>query len=246
MSEEKTDKVPEKKTESLMDHIKTLFIAALVALTVRTFFYEPFHIPSGSMEPSLLVGDYLFVSKFSYGYSNYSFPFSPNILSDRLFGSTPKRGDVVVFRLPSDDKIDYIKRVIGLPGDKVQVKKGILYINDKAIERRIISGGSYSIYLETFPDDTESHKIMEFSDRGPLDNTPIFVVPEGHFFAMGDNRDNSLDSRAESGHVGFVPFKNLIGRAEIIFFSVDNNVSWWNPLNIPSSIRGYRLLKLIN
>ena len=232
--------------KAIWEHSKTFVFAALAAILIRAFFFEPFHIPSGSMEPSLLVGDYLFVSKYSYGYSGYSLPFSPNITEDRIFDTPPKRGDVVVFRLPSDDKIDYIKRVIGLPGDRIQVKRGLLYINDKPVERRIISGGSYSIYLETFPGDTTSHTIMEFTDKGPVDNTPIFVVPEGHFFAMGDNRDNSLDSRAESGYVGFVPFKNLIGRAEIIFFSANNGIAWWNPIEIFYGIRGSRILKVIN
>src|SRR5438128_694133 len=190
--------------------IRTVVYAVLIALVVRTFAIEPFNIPSGSMIPTLLVGDYLFVSKFSYGYSKHSFPFSFMPFSGRIFESAPKRGDVVVFKLPSDNKTDYIKRVIGLPGDKVRVTDGRLFINGNLIEREKIddyvyreSGGSLlrSLqYRETLPGGKQ-HPILEDGDNRRYDNTQEFDVPEGHYFMMGDNRDHSLDSRADVGYV---------------------------------------------
>jgi len=216
-----------------LDSLKTIFYAVLIAIVVRTFAYEPFNIPSGSMMPTLLVGDYLFVSKFSYGYSRYSLPLSLPVLPERIFFTEPKRGDVVVFKLPSDNETDYIKRIVGLPGDTIQVKQGILYINGKPVKRKRINefvddqvtGGSRRIpqYIESLPNGKQ-HLILEQNDTGYMDNTPLYEVPEGHYFGMGDNRDNSRDSRFLDG-VGYIPRENLIGRAEFKFFSVNGTAS---------------------
>ncbi len=241
-----------KKTGGLLDTLKTVFWAIVIALMVRTFAFEPFNIPSGSMIPSLLVGDYLFVSKFSYGYSKHSMPFSLPIIPGRVFESEPERGDVVVFKLPSDTSQDYIKRVIGLPGDTIQVKEGRLYINNKIIERERIEdyiltdGGGRSAavpqYIETLPNG-RVHRILEmFGDQGPSDNTEAFTVPDGHFFMMGDNRDNSADSRAFPSRFRFVPIENLVGRAEFLFYSKDSS----QPVYDLGSIRFDRLFQGVN
>ena len=241
-----------KKTGGLLDTLKTVFWAIVIALMVRTFAFEPFNIPSGSMIPSLLVGDYLFVSKFSYGYSKHSMPFSLPIIPGRVFESEPERGDVVVFKLPSDTSQDYIKRVIGLPGDTIQVKEGRLYINNKMIERERIEdyiltdGGGRSAavpqYIETLPNG-RVHRILEmFGDQGPSDNTEAFTVPDGHFFMMGDNRDNSADSRAFPSRFRFVPIENLVGRAEFLFYSKDSS----QPVYDLGSIRFDRLFQGVN
>jgi signal peptidase I len=208
-----------------------IFLVLLIALPLgRTFLVQPFNIPSGAMKPTLLVGDYIFVSKFRYGYSRYSLPFSPPLFSGRIFGSEPQRGDVVVFRLPRDPSTDYVKRVIGLPGDTVQMIKGLLHINGQPVKRERIKDFvdtegtpmQTKQWRETLPNGV-SHATLDLVDNSFYDNTPIYQVPAGHYFMMGDNRDNSTDSRtrAESGGVGFVPFENLIGRAEVIFFSID-------------------------
>ena len=229
---------PAKASESgIGETIKVVLQALAIALIVRTFLFQPFNIPSGSLVPTLLVGDYLFVSKYSYGYSKHSFPFSPDIFQGRVFGSAPKRGDIVVFKLPRDGQTDYIKRVVGLPKDKIQMIDGRLYVNGKLTPRQEIApyvtadafgkDGPVPTYNETLPDDAMqpngvTHRVIERDgDRGTLDNTGVFEVPEGKYFMMGDNRDNSTDSRVpiESG-VGFVPFENIVGRAEIIFFSI--------------------------
>jgi len=234
-----------------LDSLKTIFYAVLIAVVVRTFAYEPFNIPSGSMMPTLLVGDYLFVSKFSYGYSRYSLPLSIPILPERVLFSEPKRGDVVVFKLPSDNKTDYIKRIVGLPGDKIQVIKGILNINGKPVKRKRIdefvddqvNGRLKRIpqYIETLPNGKE-HLILEQNDDGYMDNTALYEVPEGHYFGMGDNRDNSRDSRFLDG-VGYIPKENLVGRAEFKFFSVNGVASkFWN---WPSSLRLKRFFTAI-
>lgn len=219
------------KAHGLWELIKTVFYAVLIALTVRTFAYEPFSIPSGSMIPTLLVGDYLFVSKFSYGYSRYSLPLSLPLIRGRVLASEPARGDVAVFKLPTDNKTDYIKRIVGLPGDRVQLIDGILHINGAPVRRErrgdfVVTNGAgisqaFNRYVETLPNDRQ-HEIIELSDTGPFDNTGAYLVPDGHFFVMGDNRDSSRDSRFLS-EVGFVPMENLIGRAEFIFFSVDGD-----------------------
>ncbi|MBT5373530.1 MAG: signal peptidase I [Rhodospirillaceae bacterium] len=234
--------------------VRTVSWAVVIALFIRTFAYEPFNIPSGSMIPTLLVGDYLFVSKYSYGYSRYSLPFGLPLISGRILFDGPERGDVAVFKLPSDNETDYIKRIIGLPGDKVQVKEGRLYINGAQVERQRIgeftSYGNFGRYIqsplydETLPNGV-THEIIEINDTSPLDNTVEFSVPKGHYFAMGDNRDNSLDSRVAAG-VGFVPAVNLVGRAEVIFFSTNGSARFWEVWKWPQSIRWDRLFHGIN
>ncbi len=244
---------------SLVETVKTLVYAGLIALAIRTIAFEPFNIPSASMVPTLLVGDFVFVSKYSYGYSKYSMPFSPPFLSGRLFGSLPHRGDVVVFRYTRDTSIDYIKRVIGLPGDHVQVKGGQLYLNGKEVPRQPL--GDYEAvdengqrvltkeYREALPDGP-NHLIIKYSDderyniASELDanNTPEYVVPPGDLFMMGDNRDNSADSRFQND-LGFVPVENLVGKAQFIFFSFDAEYPWWEFWMWPLEVRWGRLLK---
>ncbi len=229
---------------------KTALIAILLALVIRTFLFEPFNIPSGSMKPTLLVGDYLFVNKFAYGYSKHSFPFSFAPFEGRQFGREPKRGDIMVFKLPSNTRIDYIKRVIGLPGDRIQMIDGRLYINRERVEReavglkRVAEGYGKPVntmeYIETLPGGT-IHSIYEVSDDRDLDNTDEYLVPEGHYFMMGDNRDNSQDSRVTS-LVGYVPFENIVGCAQFLFFSIDAmEASWLKPWTWPGAIRWERI-----
>jgi len=205
----------------------SLFLFVLVML-FRTFAYQPFNIPSGAIKPTLLVGDYIFVSKFSYGYTHYSLPFSPKLFSGRIFASQPQRGDVVVFRVPKDDTTDYVKRVIGLPGERIQMINGLLHINGTPVQRQQIEdfvevdGGRTprtKRWRETLPNGV-SHETLDLIESGYYDNTPVYEVPPGHYFMMGDNRDNSTDSRVLNA-VGYVPFQNLIGRVEIIFYSKD-------------------------
>ncbi len=238
-----------KKAGGWGETLRTVIYAVLIALVVRTFAYEPFNIPSGSMLPTLQIGDYLFVSKFSYGYSRYSLPWGLPLVNGRIWGSQPERGDVAVFKLPTDNKTDYIKRLVGLPGDRIQVINGILHINDRPVERKLIGPravpgfGGQSVdmleYVETLPNGRQ-HLIWERSDHDALDNTPVYTVPEGHYFAMGDNRDRSQDSRVMS-QVGFVPFENLIGRAEILFFSHDGSAALWEVWRWPFAIRWSRI-----
>jgi len=234
--------------------IKTVVIAVGIAMVIRTVAFEPFNIPSGSMIPTLLIGDYLFVSKFSYGYSRYSLPFGPPVFEGRLFGAEPKRGDVAVFKLPRDNATDYIKRIIGLPGDRLQVKAGVLYVNDQPVRRERIEDFTETDargnvrrtaqYRETLPNGV-SYRTLDMGDSGDMDNTRVFTVPAGHYFAMGDNRDNSLDSRRMDG-VGFIPAVNLVGRAEILFFSVDGErARLWEVWKWPAAIRFDRLLNLV-
>jgi signal peptidase I len=229
-----------------LETLRTIVVAVLIAVGVRTFAYEPFNIPSSSMEPTLLIGDYLFVSKLSYGYSRHSLPFGLPLFSGRILFSEPEVGDVAVFAYPRDNKTDYIKRIVGLPGDKIEVREGVLHINDAPVRRELLSaseeaefgyGQSGFLYYETLPNGRR-HLIREINDEQRYDNFPPVVVPEGHYFAMGDNRDNSLDSRAD---VGFVPFENLVGRADILFFSHDGSSSWWEFWTWPSTIRFGRI-----
>ncbi len=251
---------PEKETPSsagakggLLDTVKTVVYAVLIAVVVRTFAYEPFNIPSGSMIPTLLVGDYLFVSKLSYGYSRYSLPFGLPLLSGRLFGSAPERGDVAVFKLPADNKTDYIKRIIGLPGDRIQMRAGILHINGTPVKRRRVAdlvqrdeygnAAALARYVETLPNG-RTHFIIEKSDSDQLDNTPTYVVPKGHYFAMGDNRDSSLDSRVLN-HVGYIPAENLVGRAEVLFFSTNGGARFWEIWKWPTATRFSRIFQSI-
>ncbi len=248
----KNKKTQEKKTfkQWLADNAKALLWALVIAFGVRSCALEPFNIPSGSMIPSLLIGDYLFVNKGSYGYSRHSFPFSLPIIpkGKRIFYSEPKRGDVVVFRLPSNTSVDYIKRVIGLPNDKIQVKGGILHINDKPVKRTLIEvvkedNKIYTRYNEELPNGV-IHPIWEFSDDMQQDNTPEFIVPEGHFFMMGDNRDNSKDSRWLD-EVGYVPKENLVGKAWFIFYSTNGTSPFLFFWNWGKSIRWERIFSSI-
>jgi signal peptidase I len=243
--------MPERKSGGIREALKTLVYAVAIALAVRTFLFEPFNIPSGSMKPTLLVGDYLFVSKFAYGYSRYSFPLGLAPISGRIFERLPERGDVVVFKLPSDNKTDYIKRVVGLPGDRIQVRDGLLYVNDQPVKvtpdgefHDDYDGRSVAVpqFIEELPDGAR-HNIIDLTSTGSLDNTRVYVVPPGHVFAMGDNRDNSLDSRVEN--VGFIPVENLIGRAELLFFSANGRARFWEPWTWPLGIRYGRLLNRI-
>ncbi len=241
-----------KKPSLIGETARTVIYAVVIAFFIRVFAYEPFNIPSGSMKPTLLVGDYLFVSKFSYGYSRYSLPWGLPLIGDRILASPPKRGDVVVFKLPKDNQIDYIKRVIGLPGDDIQVLGGILQINGKPVARRklganIVVKESGHVepmieYVETLPNGVE-HRIVEVGDTQSGDYTMVFSVPPGHFFMMGDNRDNSSDSRFG---VGFVPAVNLVSRAEVLFFSQNGTASWWQIWRWPQAIRFGRIGKEID
>ena len=241
-----------KSNNSIKELFKTLLIAGSIAIFFRSIFFEPFNIPSGSMIPSLLVGDYLFVSKYSYGYSKYSFPFGVVPITDRIFEKSPKRGDIIVFRKPGDETIDYIKRLVALPNDTVQVKNGVLYINKKMVERTKSNVGimknnfgdekKFIQYKETF-DGLNFHEIIEASDQDLFDDTIEFKVPDNHFFFMGDNRDNSRDSR--SPEVGFVPKRNLIGKAQIIFFSHNSSASIFEFWKWHKAIRFSRIGKAI-
>ncbi len=235
--------------ESLYELAKTVVLAGAIAIGIRTLAFEPFNIPSGSMIPTLLVGDYLFVSKYSYGYSRHSMPWSLPIIDGRVFADEPERGDVAVFKKPTDTSQDFIKRIVGMPGDTIQVKDGILHINGEPVERRrvedyIATGPlgrtiKVSQYVETLPDGA-SYRILERQgDRGEFDNTGVFQVRPGHYFMMGDNRDNSVDSRSTS--VGQVPFENFVGRAEIIFFSTDGTAAFHEIWKVPTATRFSRL-----
>jgi signal peptidase I len=239
-----------RRSSGLLDNFKTIVYAGLIAVIIRTFLFEPFNIPSGSMIPTLLVGDYLFVEKYSYGYSHYSLPFAPDLFSGRIFGSIPRRGDVVVFKYPRDTSVDYIKRVIGLPGDTVQVREGRLWINGAEVPEQ--PEGDYEVsddgievalrrYLETLPGGVR-HDILKTTDMGEANNTPVFTVPPGALFVMGDNRDNSADSRCW----GFVPMETLVGKAEFLFFSIDARAPWWEVWMWPLEVRWGRIGHVIS
>jgi signal peptidase I len=240
-----------KKSGGLGETFSVIVQALLLALVIRTLLFQPFSIPSGSMRPTLLEGDYLFVTKWSYGYSRYSLPFSPNLFSGRIWGGEPQRGDVAVFKFPPNPAIDYIKRVVGLPGDKVQMRGGQLFINDVAVPREKIGqidnpditevSRPVDVYRETLPNGV-SYETLDLTPNGSGDDTREFTVPEGHYFMLGDNRDNSADSRFS---VGFVPYDHLVGRANIIFFSIAGAAS---PLEIwkwPGEVRFGRLFDFI-
>ena len=236
----------------LWELVRTLIYAIVIALGVRTVAFEPFNIPSKSMVPSLLVGDFLFVSKFAYGYSRHSLPLSPRLFDGRMFGKAPERGDVAVFKYPVDNSTAYIKRIIGLPGDRIQVIGGILNINGKPVKRERIEDyveqavpgfrNPVPQYVETLPNG-RSYRIVESrGDRATNDDTRVFIVPPGAYFAMGDNRDNSADSR----YWGFVPEENLVGRADFLFFSISGGYSILEVWQWPQNVRFNRLFKTVN
>jgi signal peptidase I len=250
----------------LWETVKVIVQALLIAFFVRTFLYQPFNIPSGSMYPTLKEGDYLFVSKLSYGYGKHSFDFSPSIFgrewikccpidfSGRVFfADTPKRGDIAVFKLPTNPDIDYIKRVIGLPGDRIQMKAGVLHINGVAVKKEKIEdfvdasgeGGGQPVpqFLETLPNGV-TYRVLDTEPNGEGDFTQEYVVPENHYFMMGDNRDNSQDSRYLV-QVGYVPIENYVGRADIIFFSISPDTPFWQIWKWPFAIRWSRFLNLL-
>tara|TARA_Y100000590_G_scaffold466854_1_gene643604 strand:+ start:73 stop:801 length:729 start_codon:yes stop_codon:yes gene_type:complete len=238
----------------IFENLKTLFYALIIALLIRSFLFQPFYIPSSSMEPNLLIGDRLFVSKYSYGYSRHSLPFSPKIFKDRIFKNVPLYGDVIVFKTPADNRTDYIKRLIGMPGDKIQIINSDLYINDIKVEKNKIknmheiSCGGNSIkvdfYEETLPNGKKY--IAVYRTEGSMTNSDEYIVPKNHYFFMGDNRDCSKDSRYLSS-VGFVSFTNLVGKAQVIFFSNNKELGsffeiWkWN-----KSVRSSRFFQGIN
>lgn len=241
--------------EGASEIAQIVVIALTIALIFRSLLFQPFHIPSGSMKSTLLKGDYLFVSKYAYGYSHKSFPFGVDFFEGRVFKRMPMRGDIIVFKFTRDGRTDYIKRLVGLPGDKIQVKNGILYINDEKVPK--VPDGEYlytdgltgeqfpvARHRETLPNGVV-HNTLDLTSLGRNDNTSVYRVPERHYFFMGDNRDNSQDSRVIGGGVGFVPEENLIGRAEIIFLSVDGSARIWQIWRWPSAIRYSRIFKRI-
>ncbi len=239
-------KTAHKQENALWETVSVVVQALILALVLRTFLFQPFNIPSGSMKPTLLVGDYLFVSKFSYGYSKYSFPLSPNLFSGRIWSGEPERGDVVVFRPPHQLNTDFIKRVVGLPGDKIQLKDSVLYLNGKPVERKEdgvfaeqtrTTSYSVPIYKETMPSGV-TYETIDTQPGNRSDNTPEVTVPEGHYFFMGDNRDNSDDSRYS---VRFVPFENLVGKAQVIFLSLENETPAYQIWRWPSDMRWGRI-----
>ena len=240
-----------KQKSSFLNNVKTFIIAVIIALVIRTFLFEPFSIPSGSMKPTLLEGDYLFVSKYSYGFSRHSFPFSFPPFNGRIFGKFPERGDVAVFKYTNDTSIDYIKRIVGLPGDKIQIRQGNLFINGNNVLKKYKGKWrardrnkvlqTYDLYEEILFNGL-LFEVLDATPNGMLDNTDIYIVPEGHVFALGDNRDQSSDSRILT-QLGFIPFENLVGRAEIIFYSRDRFNSLWKFWHFPSSIRLDRIGK---
>ena len=241
-----------RKEGGIGEFVRLLVHAGIIALVIRTLLFQPFNIPSGSMKATLLVGDYLFVSKYSYGYSYYSLPLSPPLFSGRILASRPDRGDIVVFRLPLDDSTDYIKRVVGLPGDRIQMIQGVLHINGRPVKRELIEdfvdidegrrATRVRQWRETLPNGV-SYTTLDLPYNLQSDNTDVYHVPADQYFMMGDNRHNSTDSRFPQ--VGFVPFQNLVGRAQIIFFSVHEGERAWEIWRWPWSVRWGRLLTIV-
>lgn len=264
MTEAADTDTPDEKAGAVKEFIeivKTVAYALGIALVLRVLLFQPFTIPSASMEPNLYQGDYIIVSKYSYGWSKHSIPFSPPLFNGRILGHAPRRGDIIVFKLPRDPNVDYIKRLIGLPGDKVQVRGGVVYINGKALERQerpsaLVDTGYGTIRAGRFEETNPEGRKYATQDYGPdseADNTGVYVVPEGCYFFMGDNRDNSLDSRFDPGTafkagsgsckwdynndqyigmqegVGFVPAENLVGRAQLILLSWNADAHLFKP-----------------
>ena len=232
--------------------MKALLCALLIAGVIRTFAIEPFKIPSGSMKPNLLVGDFLFVSKWDYGYSRYSFPFGLAPFSGKIMEKSPNRGDVIVFKLPGQENINYVKRLVGLPGETIKVIDGLLYIKKQGfddfevidqIEDGLFLDDQYKVNINQLVE--SGYKILNLTDNGPLDYTPEYIIPDNKFFFMGDNRDNSSDSRVMSG-VGFVPKENIIGRVWFIWFSVDTDFRLSRFWTLPLHIRYDRLFNIVN
>ncbi len=260
----KTDEAKKSSESSIREIVSVVIQALLIAFFVRTFFFQPFNIPSGSMVPTLLINDYLFVSKLSYGYSRYTFTFSVGMggsewfriklfpFSGRVFASKPERGDVAVFKLPSDNETDYIKRVIGLPGEKIQMVAGVLHINGKAVKLKKTGSfldtvpGKLPVMVRVFNETLPNGVVHEIHDRGVTyaDNTRVYVVPENHYFMMGDNRDSSTDSRFSD--VGYVPFENFVGRADILFYSRELSSPFWQFWYWPTTVRWSRLFHFVD
>ena len=235
----------------IFENLKTLIIALLIAILIRSLFFQPFYIPSSSMEPTLLVGDRIFVSKYTYGYSKHSFPFSPPIFENRILYSKPNYGDLVVFKTPSDNRTDFIKRLIGLPGDQIQFKDGNLFVNNEMIKREKINNRSdircagKEIDVLEYNEELSKKKSFNivYKLKGSMKNSDLYEVPDDHFFFLGDNRDCSSDSRF-LGNVGYVHKNNLVGKARLIFFSNDTSkgsvLKIWN---LNNSFRFKRLFK---
>jgi signal peptidase I len=240
----------------VVEIIKTVVYALLIALFLRVIFFQPYTIPSASMEPNLYEGDYIIVSKYSYGWSRHSIPFSPPLFKGRILFHAPHRGDIVVFKLPSNIHTDYVKRLIGLPGDTIQMKKGLLYLNGVQVPRKYLGSSKedsgYGFvrdvfkYQETLPGG-KTFTTNDFGPDGELDNTDPFVVPEGYYFMMGDNRDNSSDSRVPpaAGGVGYVPAENLEGKAQIILLSWNPGASIFKPWTWVMNARPSRFFHLL-
>jgi signal peptidase I len=240
--------------KKIIENIKILIYALVIATLIRSFLFQPFYIPSSSMEPNLLIGDRLFVSKYTYGFSRHSFPFSPNITNKRYLSKKPKRGDVIVFKTPADNRTDYIKRLIGLPGDSIQFMNGSLYINNELVKRTLltnkkkISCGQNVFETNSFEETLSNGKkyIAVYRKKGTMMNSDLYLVPPNHYFFLGDNRDCSKDSRFLSS-VGYVKFTNIVGKARVIFFSNDPNIgSLLTPFKWHDSVRFKRTLKKIN